>query len=143
MRKYDCIVYTALINSGFTEEETDSMDPKEVLRHFLSWEGIIGYDSAIGGIMDAFAQKALEKKAASETRGSDDDYQAAAKLAAEGQYEKACDRIGDYCDKHNFLNVWRAASHKHVCPYLEAKKTPDWKAMFEAVKNGIDDAEMD
>lgn len=59
MRKYEAEVYEALVNSGYSEEQAEAMDPKEVLEHFLSWEGIIGYDSAIGGIMEAYAQKAV------------------------------------------------------------------------------------
>jgi hypothetical protein len=62
MKKYDCAVYTALVNSGYSEEQTDAMDPREVLEHFLAWEGIIGYDGAIGSIMDACAKSSAEEE---------------------------------------------------------------------------------
>jgi len=62
MRKYDAYVYTALINSGYPEEQTDAMDPREVLEHFLSWEGIHGYDSYLGCLMEAYAKYAAEEE---------------------------------------------------------------------------------
>lgn len=56
--KYDWKIYNSLKNyflenenKVITDEEIDKMSKYEILSIFLEWEGIIGYESAIGSLI--------------------------------------------------------------------------------------------